>query len=40
MNDLWRLTLPDWLVIAIGVGVVVDLVITIPLAVWMRRRSK
>lgn len=40
MTDLMRLTLPDWLVLLVGAGVVVDFVLTVPLLVWLARRSK
>lgn len=38
MTDLMRLTLPGWLVLLVGAGVVIDMAVTIPLAVWMARR--
>lgn len=37
MSDIVRLTLPDWLVLLVGVGVVVDMVVTVPLVLWMAR---
>jgi hypothetical protein len=40
MNDWMRLTLADWLVLLIGAGVVFDLVVTIPLAIWMGTHYK
>lgn len=38
MTDLMRLTLPDWLVLMVGAGVVIDLIGTSILVLWWTRR--